>query len=549
MEEAERQWPAAIYPRQQEIINAYFASTNGASSDCDSIRALKTRWNTTVPVARLPTELLLLIFEEWACECYTDVQKTQPTFRPYAWIRCTHVCKRWREVAFSCPCLWRRIVPASPEWTQELLTRSKQTALFVNFNSCDTKSSWLASQVRTEGTHHLLRHQFHRMYDVHMDAFDTENPTDITAPLLTTLQVAGFYENPISAFLFRNNVASESSGGSWVFAPDGLPSLKTLRVFIASRSIAWACLRPTLQSLKTRCIRPRPSPAAWLTALSDMPNLRSLDIELGDMSPEANIPEWNPPNSVSGPVTLPALKSLYITDECDGRSTVQLLNGLVLPGVEHVHIELFSARCEMESKTHFTSILKALGPLHRGYKLDSLRLEVREGLNAVEITLGPLVVTAENTYPPSVESTWKEGMTHVQLSVYADLMRGVMREYLRAMQDVRVLQVGGDLRKVTSFLKLLQPLSRRTAQDESRSAPIFPRLHILRLLGMVWKPKDDGEDEDDEGCDSDDDPFEQDAIDLMRQASKVLDSRKKAGFEIGYIVLADQLNELLTREQ
>ncbi|EKM54860.1 uncharacterized protein PHACADRAFT_259015 [Phanerochaete carnosa HHB-10118-sp] len=487
---------------------------------------LKTCWNTTLPVSRLPPELLLLVFEDWASECYTETQETEPETRPYAWIRCTHVCRRWRELALSSPFLWRRIVPTSPEWTQELLSRSRQTPLLVNFNSSDFKSAWNISRVRQEGTHHLLRHQFHRFREVHMDAFDLDNPTGVTAPLLTSLRIMGFYENPVASYLFRNTTADQMPDDSWVFARDGLPALRRLDVFVATQPIIWSCFRTTLQTLRTRFIRPRPSAAAWLAALREMPSLRDLDIDLGDMLAGAHTPEWNPLGPVSGPVILPALTGLAITDECDGRSSAELLSGLVLPIVDHIDVDLLSARYEMESPAYLVSLLNAIKPLCRGCRLDNLQLDVREDLNAVMIKLEPLFIMPDHTFPPSLQSTWGEGLPYIRLCIYSDLTRSTLREYLRAMQDVRVLRVGGD-----------------PAQDESRRAPIFPHLNTLRLLGLSWVPRDDDEDSRSDSDEEDDDaPFKRDAESLMKQTAKVMQSRKKAGCEIAYIVLAEKLS-------
>ncbi|GJE90066.1 F-box protein [Phanerochaete sordida] len=543
--------PPATCSSQQEILDAYRRYSGRDDVQAEFLRALKTRWNTTLPVARLPPELMLLVFDDWAAECYVEIQKTQPPYRPYSWISCTHVCRRWRELALSSPCLWRRIVPASPEWTEELLSRSRQTSLCVNFNSCDAKSDWDISRVRAEGTHDLLRHQFHRIREAHMDAFDFDNPSQISAPLLTSLQVTGFYDNVVAAFLFRNTVAIADSDSEdpWVFARDGLPRLKTLDVFTVTQSITWSCLRPSLEFLRTRCIRPRPSPAAWLAALSELPSLRRLELDLGSLLSTHNIPEWSPPNPVAGLVTLRALKTLSVTDECDGRSSAALLSGLVLPAVETIDVDLQSARDETASREHLVAVLDALRPLARGCALDSLQLDVHEEVESVEIKLEPLVITPEHAFPPSLASTWAPGLPYVRLSVRADLTRGSLREYLRAMADVRVLRVGGDMHSLTPFLTILQPASRRTAPDPAKRAPIFPRLNTLRLLQMYWKAKDgeDGAEESDGENDDDDALFEKDAFALVKQASKVMQSRKKTGHPIPYIVLAESLSDILTK--
>src|SRR5260221_11939574 len=64
---------------------------------------LKYRRNALAPISRLPPETLAKIFSLFP---FADVFEDVPYME---WIRVTHICHRWREVALSSPHLWNHI--------------------------------------------------------------------------------------------------------------------------------------------------------------------------------------------------------------------------------------------------------------------------------------------------------------------------------------------------------------------------------------------------------------------------------------------------------
>lgn len=86
------------------------------------IVAAKRRLNELTLIGRLPSEMLAEVFMHRSAGWHTGDR---------TWIQVSHICHRWRETALNCPALWGQIYTHTPEWTRELLLRSKQAALDV----------------------------------------------------------------------------------------------------------------------------------------------------------------------------------------------------------------------------------------------------------------------------------------------------------------------------------------------------------------------------------------------------------------------------------
>ncbi|KAI0045364.1 hypothetical protein FA95DRAFT_1476973, partial [Auriscalpium vulgare] len=105
--------------------------------DLQQLLAIKTiidgRLNALTPIARLPSEILARIFSFAArAEPIPGGYSTSPASKRMGWIKVTHVCHYWREVALAHPALWERVsFSIGPEWTEELLARSKGAPIIV----------------------------------------------------------------------------------------------------------------------------------------------------------------------------------------------------------------------------------------------------------------------------------------------------------------------------------------------------------------------------------------------------------------------------------
>ena len=97
------------------------------------VRSLLTRRNALVPISLLPPEILAWVFHLLALK--------EPPFsgrRELGWIRVTHVCRHWREVALDNSSLWAKItcgMPTNTKWMSEILARAKNTLLDIEFHT------------------------------------------------------------------------------------------------------------------------------------------------------------------------------------------------------------------------------------------------------------------------------------------------------------------------------------------------------------------------------------------------------------------------------
>ena len=106
--------------------------------------ALYSLLNADAPISRLPPEVLSLVF------LWTASLSSPKT----SWIRITHVCRQWRDVALQCPTLWTNITPQHPDtFVSMCLQRSAAASLQLDYNhkSCrDCRHSLdFAHQIRT----------------------------------------------------------------------------------------------------------------------------------------------------------------------------------------------------------------------------------------------------------------------------------------------------------------------------------------------------------------------------------------------------------------
>ncbi|KAF8202154.1 hypothetical protein BJ912DRAFT_896784 [Pholiota molesta] len=95
----------------------------------DTISALKSHRNRYALISRLPSEITSRIF--------LFVKLQDPYLgRAYTvnWIKVTHVTRHWRNIAVNSPSLWVDLPVANLPWVEEMLRRSKDASLVINYN-------------------------------------------------------------------------------------------------------------------------------------------------------------------------------------------------------------------------------------------------------------------------------------------------------------------------------------------------------------------------------------------------------------------------------
>ncbi|KAI0037473.1 hypothetical protein FA95DRAFT_1477439, partial [Auriscalpium vulgare] len=96
------------------------------------LATLDTEINACAPVSRLPPELL--------CRIFSDLVGLEVDFAPeldgfpssMPWVRLSHVCRHWRDVALNDPTFWARLqLPLPPRWADAIISRSQGAPLSI----------------------------------------------------------------------------------------------------------------------------------------------------------------------------------------------------------------------------------------------------------------------------------------------------------------------------------------------------------------------------------------------------------------------------------
>ena len=124
-------------PLQSRLDSLSHLSSAVPAGDLDALKAfddevaylriaictINARRNHTTPICRLPSEILAHIFSFLVAVDFPQRQNL-------GWIKVSHVCSYWREVALEYPQLWTRIqLDLGKAWVLEMSTRAKQASL------------------------------------------------------------------------------------------------------------------------------------------------------------------------------------------------------------------------------------------------------------------------------------------------------------------------------------------------------------------------------------------------------------------------------------
>jgi hypothetical protein len=197
------------------------------------VRSLLTRRNALMPISLLPPEILARVFHLLVLE-----EPPLSGGQSLGWIRVTHVCQHWRQVALDDSSLWAKIwgIPTNTKWISEILARAKNAPLDIEFNAF-TRSCSEALLMIPPHLSHTRQLRFHCHSALHPDGVREIYSWD--APALEIFELTVIRHSPI-AFL--------DLGGNMLFnghAP-------RLRTFSLSRVIIpWSLIpRGQLTQLK-----------------------------------------------------------------------------------------------------------------------------------------------------------------------------------------------------------------------------------------------------------------------------------------------------------
>ena len=252
------------------------------------------RRNALVPILRLPPETLVEIFS--LLPFAADDSEYVPHL---AWIRVTHVCHRWREIALCSPCLWNHIsfTKLTPTAIIEILARAKMSPLHFEGEitaRSKARSNALGRQLKAHISHtrHLtISGEFHTVLG------RLKSPT----PALVSLSLTRSRRPYIS---------------SQCIIPDSLfngTAPKLTRLELLGCSIGWKS--PLLKGLRNLKMKPPPAEETpeledWLDALNEMSQLKTLILDNATPDKTFDDPHIPEPQRT---VTLPSLTHFDIT--------------------------------------------------------------------------------------------------------------------------------------------------------------------------------------------------------------------------------------------
>ena len=266
----------------------------------ESVGELKLR-NALSPISSLPPEVFGIIFS-FLC-LRGSSSPDGKTDHNLARTRVSHVCHQWREIVLNQPLLWSHVdfTTLSLAGAAEILVRAKSVPLYLEASFSghrwdDVRFSTFRKelQARVPYIHHLRT----KAEPVHLHS--TLQGLVSPAPTLEYLSLS-------SRGGHRNRKIAER-----LFIPDTLfdgttPRLSCLE--LCNCNISWKS--PLLEGLKyleihTPSANARPKLAVWLSALDEMPQLKTLTLHAA--SPIA--PPF--PFDVERTATLPSLTHLDI---------------------------------------------------------------------------------------------------------------------------------------------------------------------------------------------------------------------------------------------
>lgn len=433
---------------------------------------LENDHNATPHIHRLPPELLIRVFEilESLISIVPQYIRNQdlsslwvyPGYPPiYAWISCTHVCRRWRHTVLAAPTLWRRVIPFVPEWTREMIRRAADIPLCISLLPYQ-----YTPPISSESYQILLNHIPRAGQLLMFDSDFLPTCESYAAPFLHTLNVSGSPSPAAHEQLLAR--MSKSPDASLLFTKDGLSSLTHLVIETTTPLLLWHLLRPTLQHLRADYLNPIPSLSAWISALVDLPNLRSLSLPTLWLDRDTkHIPMWGPAGMDAPPkITMQHLAELTLRDYSGGASISAFCSRLILPKLENITLLVDIGR--KENFRHILPLLHDTIPIHvSGCRYESLdtRLIVSERVDtATLVGVGGAPATRTAT---------------IHISGYID--KDDRRNLFASLPHIRTFKLAGEGRFILPFVESLAPPG---LDDSKQDAPLFTALPQLEHLTL-----------------------------------------------------------------
>ncbi|KAG6909753.1 hypothetical protein DXG01_015469 [Tephrocybe rancida] len=275
-------------------IREEIESLNSVTAIC----ALKSRHNSLSNIARLPVEILGLIFSSLVSMVNMQ-RETHPRLHPaQRWTTILNVCSHWRRVALDTPNLWSFIqLRALTPWLLIMIARSQSAPLDlkidVDYNSM------------LEVVNKVALTEIHRIRDLSVELFELSLNSispflTQAAPILERLKIRTQTQAPVGHA--ANNVLPEP------FLGGNAPRLRSLHLDSVSMVKDFSMLsKLTTLTLRDTVYTARPSLDEFIETLNKMPNLVNLELSYAC--------NFIPDNDKSHTKAhLPQLRSLILAD-------------------------------------------------------------------------------------------------------------------------------------------------------------------------------------------------------------------------------------------
>ena len=298
-----------------------------------SARTLKLRRNALAPISRLPPETIAIVFSflslprEYVRLFSGDKQDN------LSWLRVSHVCHRWREIALNQPRFWSRIdfTTLTSAAATEVLSRSKMAPLELEANlSCVHWGKDRLDAFREQ----LATHVSHTCrLSITADGHDLQSVVArLTSPAPTLEWLSLVVEDET---YLRLGISAKVNIPHVLF--DGTaPRLSRLQ--LDHCDINWMSpLFKGLRNLELQTLQTRPSLGEWLDAMEEMQQLETLVVNYA--TPKAP-PVGTPVSDPTRVITHPSLTKLILS--ASASDCTLALAHLVLPALTKVRVDVTS---------------------------------------------------------------------------------------------------------------------------------------------------------------------------------------------------------------
>ena len=390
----------------------------------ECIRSINTRLNALLPISRLPPEVLSEIFLRIAG--YRPGHASRPP-KVRAWMRVTHVCTHWREIALQCAELWSRLdVPSIPELLALFLLRSKDTPLTMTLSFRPLRLPGMRMLESSEDVILLALSALHRVRMLSVDA--SWKPADVIlqqlgsrAPLLESLTISNASSNSeLRASLARMLSHPESNR---------LRILETEFYCFTWRDVLFDGL--TRLRVRGNGGHRDSSLTCFFNALASMSQLEELELTevfVRRFQSQRDGSSTTIPN-LAVPITLPCLRRLLTYRESTSTTTT-LLNNLHTPSLLHLSVEVVQGDLKEDHVRLFAAMAHkavTLGPfLTVEFSLNKLyETAIRAYRDVCQRSIDPKDDSTSawlERHIPALEYHGRDGVDDVPLAEFCNLV-------------------------------------------------------------------------------------------------------------------------------